>query len=157
ARQRLVHELDSELLGFLPPLIVRRHDRDSLRLHTAEVPQDQRQYTLPDAAEADEDDSSREIHMDLVFTHDESPSVCQSIEARSASCPLNGCRANASSREDAVTSRRGGVAPMWRIGAFVARQRFDARNPARQCGIVELHRQKARAQLPGLVAIQCAQ
>ena len=68
AGQRGLHEFDAELLGFGSTRILGGHDGDAIR-RSADVTQDQRQDSLSDAAEADEYDPARKIHMHCVFAH----------------------------------------------------------------------------------------
>src|SRR5581483_6511079 len=68
ARQRLVVELDSVFFGLFPAPISRRDDRDAFGCY-ADVSQEQRQDTLSDAAEANDENPPWEIDIDLVIAH----------------------------------------------------------------------------------------
>ena len=67
ARQRHLHDLDAVLLGLLLAAIVGRDDGDAL-FRDADVAQDERQRALADAAEADEDDASWKLDVNLVVS-----------------------------------------------------------------------------------------
>jgi hypothetical protein len=56
------------LPGLPPPGILRADDGDAIR-RSAYVTQDERQDSLTDAAEADDDDPALKIHMHFVFGH----------------------------------------------------------------------------------------
>ena len=65
----LLDELDAKARRFLVPDVV------GLTMVTrsgaqAEMPQDQRQHTLADAAESDQNDAPRKIDVDFVLAHD---------------------------------------------------------------------------------------
>src|SRR5262249_49956756 len=68
SRQRLLVELDAVLLGFLPTSVGRCDDRDALGCN-ADMPQEERQDTLPDTAKANDENPPWEIDIDLVVTH----------------------------------------------------------------------------------------
>src|SRR5438874_11187557 len=57
AREPLLDELDAVPGGLLVPLVLRGHDREALG-RNADVPQDQRQHALADAAKTHEQDPS---------------------------------------------------------------------------------------------------
>ena len=70
ARERVVDELDAVLRRLVASRVIRGDDRDAVRGQPADVAQDQRQYALADAAEADEDQAAREMGMNRVLSHD---------------------------------------------------------------------------------------
>ncbi len=69
AGQRLLDELDAQLLCLLHAALVRGHDRDAV-WRNANVPEDQGQDSLADAAESDQQDAPGEIDVLLVIAHD---------------------------------------------------------------------------------------
>ena len=68
-RERVLEELDAVLRGFLASGVVRCHDRDAFGRKPADVPQNQRQHALSDAAEADEYQATRKMCVDRVLGH----------------------------------------------------------------------------------------
>ncbi len=70
ACEPLLDELDAVLGGLLVSLVLRGHDGEALG-RNADVPQDQRQYTLADAAKTHQQDPSWKLEMNLVIAaHD---------------------------------------------------------------------------------------
>jgi hypothetical protein len=67
-RQRLLDEAHAVFRRFLRARVVCGDDRDAVGRDT-DVTQDERQDSLPDAAEADENETAREIHVDRVVAH----------------------------------------------------------------------------------------
>ena len=65
AHQRFTDEFHAEFLRFLRARVLRGHDSDAFGLD-ADVAQDQRQDTLPDAAKTDNQDTTREINVNRV-------------------------------------------------------------------------------------------
>ncbi len=75
ARERLPDDLDAQILGLLKAALMGRQDRDALG-GDADVPQEQRQHALTDAAEADDQDASRELDVNFVGSHDPQSTAC---------------------------------------------------------------------------------
>ena len=67
AGQGLLHEADAVFLRFLATDIVSRDDRDPFGSQPANVPQDQRQHSLADATEADDDQPAGKGNVDFVL------------------------------------------------------------------------------------------
>ncbi len=66
----LLDDLDSQILGFLKAALVSRHDGDAVRSDT-DVPEDERQDALANAAETDDQDATREFDVNFVIaSHD---------------------------------------------------------------------------------------
>ena len=68
ARDRLLDEAHAELGSLSAAGVLGRHDRDAFG-RNADVPQDQRQDSLADAAEPDDQEPAWEIHMDTMLGH----------------------------------------------------------------------------------------
>ena len=66
---RLLDEAHAEMLQDMRAALIRRDHGDAARVG-ADVAQDERQHALTDAAEADEHDTARELHVDLMVRHD---------------------------------------------------------------------------------------
>ena len=66
---RLLDEAHAEMLQDMRAALIRRDHGDAARVG-ADVAQDERQHALADAAEADEHDTARELHVDLMVRHD---------------------------------------------------------------------------------------
>ena len=66
---RLLDEAHAEMLKDMRAALIRCDHGDAARVG-ADVAQDERQHALADAAEADEHDAARELHVDLVVRHD---------------------------------------------------------------------------------------
>ena len=65
----MIHEADAEFLGLLAPGIIGGDDRDPVCRQAPDMAHDQRQDTLADAAEADENQPAGEMGMDCVLGH----------------------------------------------------------------------------------------
>jgi hypothetical protein len=68
ARQALLDELDAKARRFLVADVVGADDADALGAQ-AQMPQDQRQHPLADAAESDQDDAPGKIDVHFVLAH----------------------------------------------------------------------------------------
>ena len=66
ASQALLDEADAVAGGLGTALVLGGHDGDALG-SDADVPQDQRQHALADAAEADDENAAGKLYVDLVL------------------------------------------------------------------------------------------
>src|SRR5207302_10181484 len=93
AREPLLDELDAVPGGLLVPLVLRGHDREALG-RNADVPQDQRQHALADAAKTHEQDPSWKLEMNLVIAAHDAASVLPSRHAGARLCRVSFARRN---------------------------------------------------------------